>query len=443
MKICLAKGYYRIRCFLGFPEILPERRERQEILHPETDPASALREEDEGRIRLCAGILAAGLLLAVAAGLAGTEKRVEHLVRPEAGEDAREILLEGRLGGEPFEIPLRLESRKYSLREWEELKAAVWQELLQKALGENPDWEHISHDLILATETGVPGITVSWESTSPERIREDGTLGEKTEEADGETVILTAVIQWEDETFEQQVMARLSLPPVTPGDELEKNLEAYLAEAASDREKPVITLPGEYRGRALEFLKRTGTPPSLFVFLAITAVLAAWFLPEQRKKEEEKHRKESLEKAYPELISSLTVLMGAGLPVRAAWERMVLHYRASLAAGGEKQVLYEEMSLALNSLGQGVLEEEMYVRFGRRCGLQPYLRLGSLLQSNLKRGSRGLLPLMKEEAEAALEERLREARKHGEEISSRLLVPMILLFSLVMTVLMAPAILSF
>ena len=177
--------------------------------------------------------------------------------------------------------------------------------------------------------------------------------------------------------------------------------------------------------------------------MALLAAAALWFLPEQRRQEAEKERRKQLEAAYPELISSLTVLMGAGLPIRAAWERIVLNYRRRLLNGGEKHPLYEEMSLAVNSLGQGSLEEEVYIRFGRRCGLQPYLRLGSLLESNLKKGSKGLLPLLKAEAENALEERLRGARKQGEEISSRLLLPMLLLFSLVMVILMVPAFLSF
>ena len=120
-----------------------------------------------------------------------------------------------------------------------------------------------------------------------------------------------------------------------------------------------------------------------------------------------------------------------------------MQYRRSRRAGGEKRILYEEMLLSWNALSQGAHEERIYAEFGRRCGLQSYLRLGSLLESNIRKGSRGLLPLLRQEAEQALEERLRMARKQGEETSSRMLLPMLMLFALVLVILMAPAMMSF
>ena len=147
--------------------------------------------------------------------------------------------------------------------------------------------------------------------------------------------------------------------------------------------------------------------------------------------------------AYPELASSLVVLMGAGLSIRGAWESMVMSYRRSLLNGKKKHAMYEEMSYAWNALNRGESEEKVYTEFGRRCGLPAYLRLGSLLESNRKKGSRGLIPLLKEEADQATEERLRTARRLGEEASSKLLLPMVLLFSLILVILMIPAMLSF
>ena len=439
----LAPWYYRLREQLGFPGISAERKRRQMVLHPEEEALPALQAEDEKRLRLALGCVAAGLLLAGIAAVARREVQISSLIRPEVGEDAEELTLSARLGQEPYEVPVTLEARLYTAEEWMEIREIVWDRLREQALGENDSWDNIRRDLVLSEETGEPGITVSWESSDPDWIDFDGSLGELTAEQDGAQVILKALIQCEEECYEPQVTAVLRVAPGTLQERNRGELAEQLKEAAADREQQEVLLPQEFHGQSLRFLKEENSSSGLILLLALLAAAAFWFLPEQRCQEAEKERRIQLEAAYPELISSLTVLMGAGLPIRSAWERIVFSYRRRLLNGGERHPLYEEMSLAVNSLGQGSLEEEVYIRFGKRCGLQPYLRLGSLLESNLKKGSKGLLPLLKEEAENALEERLRGARKQGEEISSRLLLPMLLLFSLVMVILMVPAFLSF
>lgn len=71
------------------------------------------------------------------------------------------------------------------------------------------------------------------------------------------------------------------------------------------------------------------------------------------------------------------------------------------------------------------------------------LKFGSLLSQNLKKGSRGLVELLEQEAENGMEERKSLARKLGEEAGTKLLLPMLLMLILVIVILMVPAILSF
>ena len=140
------------------------------------------------------------------------------------------------------------------------------------------------------------------------------------------------------------------------------------------------------------------------------------------------------------MVGKLNVLTGAGLPIRQAWERMV---READLKDGKRRYLYEEMALTVHAMEQGAGEEMAYRDFGKRCGLPPYLRLGSLLEANGRKGTKGLAVLLEKEAADAFEERLQLARKQGEEVSSKLLFPMVLLFGLVLVLLMVPAFLAF
>ena len=105
----------------------------------------------------------------------------------------------------------------------------------------------------------------------------------------------------------------------------------------------------------------------------------------------------------------------------------------------EIRFAYKEVLTTIYEMESGVPEAEAYERFGRRCQLTCYIRLGSYLSQNLKKGSRGLEEFLVREAVSALEERKNNARKIGEKAGTRLLLPMILMLGVVIAVLMIPA----
>ena len=57
-------------------------------------------------------------------------------------------------------------------------------------------------------------------------------------------------------------------------------------------------------------------------------------------------------------------------------------------------------------------------------GTGAYRSLAVLLTQNLKKGSKGLLELLKQESQEAFEERRRQAKTTGEKASTKLLLPM-------------------
>lgn len=81
----------------------------------------------------------------------------------------------------------------------------------------------------------------------------------------------------------------------------------------------------------------------------------------------------------------------------------------------------------------------MYEQLGRRLELPEYYQLLQHISQYIRMGTKNLRNLMEQEMQQALEKRRELAKKKGEEASTKLLFPMILLLVLVMVMIVYPA----
>ena len=177
------------------------------------------------------------------------------------------------------------------------------------------------------------------------------------------------------------------------------------------------------------------------MFVAAGCIL--YRLQDRDLKKKLEQREEQLLLSYPEFISKLALLMGAGLPIRSAFQRMAADYQNRKTRNQELIYVYEELTLACREMGSGITEAQAYEHFGQRCRLTQYRKCAALLSQNLKKGASGLLQALQQEAEHAFEERKRNARELGEKAGTRLLLPMMLMLVVVMVLIMVPACFSF
>ena len=70
-------------------------------------------------------------------------------------------------------------------------------------------------------------------------------------------------------------------------------------------------------------------------------------------------------------------------------------------------------------------------------------KLASLLTQNLRKGSSELSELLSKEAELAMEQRKNLAKRLGEEAGTKLLLPMMLMLSIIMVLIIVPALVKF
>ncbi len=196
-----------------------------------------------------------------------------------------------------------------------------------------------------------------------------------------------------------------------------------------------------------------------FEILVIGGLLIGLLLLREREnvKNEEKRRREQLLRCYPWFVNELVLLLGAGMQVKNIFFVLIEEYENEKKRQKEetnrvikkshmedyKAPLMKELNVARRSLKLGMSEEQVYYQLGRRLKLPCYIKLMTLLEQNVRKGAKGITEAFEQEELAALEERKNLAKRYGEEASTKLLGPMILLLLVVMCMIMIPAFLSF
>lgn len=394
--------------------------------------------------RLQAGCVLAGFLLYGAAMAAGLDREGTGVLERSPhgeGETVYQVAVDGLLPQET-EISVAVGERAYTDEEAEEIFDRIWGEMPSRILGENPSLDQVRTDLNLISRRDDYGVTVDW-SGGGEWIDSLGRVYGEQASPEGEEVWLQAELS----DGSRQAVYELPVIVYPPArTEEERTVERFLAEIREEDQSQggeSFTLPEQFEGRELSYRDPEGRP--LWALPAL-GILAAVFYEteekEQRKRAREKRERE-LMRDYPEVVSRLTVFLGAGLTIRGAWEKVVRGYEKSLAEGGRKHAAYEEMRETLDRMEKKVPEGKAYQEFGKACGLQPYLKLAGLLEQNRREGTKNLRGTMRLEMASAFEERKNLARKQGEEAGAKLLIPLFLMLGVVMAMVMAPALLSF
>lgn len=182
------------------------------------------------------------------------------------------------------------------------------------------------------------------------------------------------------------------------------------------------------------------------LYVCIIAVAAVIAIPYGRLKELDKklnYRNEQMIMDYPEIIRRFSLLIGAGSSMCGAWERIVNDYmKKRKNNSADFRYIYEEMRFSLYELKNGVSEAAVYEEFGQRIRLIPYMKLGSIFTHNLRKGNSYILKQLDMSSLDAYGQRRENIKRMGEEASSKLLLPIMLQFVLVLIIIMYPAVMS-
>lgn len=382
-------------------------------------------------------ILLVSFLLAIAyfLGNSGIERK-EYVERPQYGMDVQpfEVLING--SAEKFQIL----SRQYDLESVKENFRQAYEELLVMVRGNNKSLEEVRTDLKLPTYLDQYAIAVNWSSNRNEYVNGEGTVfNYYFEENQREWVTLSATLSYEEYSCLYDIDICVQAPILSPKEALGRQVARNIEEMnQNNRLEDKIVFPESMNGQRVEYRIKRDKLEWVFVFGGIVAAVAVFLGKDADLRNLDKKRGNQMMLDYPEIISKLTILLGSGMSVRLALEKIISDYQKK----GIKRYAYEELVITCNEIRAGELESIAYSKFGKRCNIHEYLKLGALLEQNVKSGTKGLAAMLENEAWLAFEVRKNTAVKMGEEAGTKLLLPMIMMLAVVLIIVMVPALMS-
>lgn len=343
--------------------------------------------------------------------------------------------------GEIQNIELELQAVQYSEEEIRELFSRYKDILEQKVAGENVSLNQVCRKLDFAPEEGWEIIEVTWNSSDYNVILEDGTINFSAISSEKKDMVLYLILSYE----EYQEMYDIPISVIKDETAYHESLQDYLKRMEeAGRTSSYLDLPEDYDGRKVTYRRqRELSGIGGMIIIIILAVIWKWQERYTRLKEFLENREKQMIIDYPDIISELLIYVRAGMPMRNAWNKMVHDYECQKEHTGRKRYALESMKDVLREMNQGYGESDAYVLFGKKCEIPQYIKLGNLLQQNTKKGSSVLIDLLKREQIEAQECRKRQIRSAGESAGSKLMMPMIALFMMVLLIIMVPAFMSF
>ncbi len=341
------------------------------------------------------------------------------------------------------EITVLVEPISISEEEAKVLAEEVFIKLIPEILSQNAGTERITGSLNLVSHLENYPFQISWESSNSKIVKPDGEVKNEKLPLAGESVTLTVCLRYKDTYQDFRFRKEIDLKVFPPNQSIREKWHAEVVQAVeSSKEENVyeekLKLPETIQGIPIQWREKPGKDS---IYLWIMVFLTAIVIYAGKDKDLHKkvtQRKGQLERLYPELVSKLVLYLGAGMTVKNAWKKIVQDY-VDNENDTKGNVLCEEMLISCRELENGVSENEVYFRFGKRLGGNRYRKLAGLLCNHLQKGNKNILQVLREEADLALEDRRNAARVTGEEMGTKLLFPMMIMLLIVMIIIMVPA----
>lgn len=378
-----------------------------------------------------------------------SDKLFCSIKRPEPGEESqvKRINVVGEDGESITSVDVEIAPRIMTQDEAAGCFEKAYEEIAGIMCGRNKDLEHVTSNLVLP-ETAQRGVvSLTWYSGNYELINYNGNVNNiGFSENECQNVELKLIMEYEDYKSEYDFAVTVYAREYSTGDSIkiqaQKDIEAAVSSSRMDEN---INLP-QYIADSKVHYEESEKPvsPLLFVLLGGAAILVVIIADKKKVKDNAIKRKKELLYDYSEVVSKLTLLLGAGMTTRMAWHKIAADYKDNIEHGkAVRRPVYDEICKTDYNIQAGISELKAYEQFGKRCDTREYMKLAALLQTNIRKGTKELRRLLEEETADAFEKRKNMAKIKGEEATTKLIMPMMMMLMIVMAIIMIPAVWSF
>lgn len=370
------------------------------------------------------------------------------LSRNSFGQGSKEVQLSLKKDDKKKEITYKLDEQKLSAEEESKVYIQFFKKLKKIMMKNNTSLKQMQTPLNLPdTVDGYP-FEITYELAEDGYIRLDGSINEE-EQAKlkrGETyrtyIVVTARYgeYRKSKKYEIRIVPKKNISQTNVFYKIQQYLKK---EEQENRYSHDIKIPSVYKD--IEITKRQENQGGISGIL-ILFVTVCIFIPLHnylKLQEEGKKCQEQAERDFPVIVHLLTLYMGAGLSFFSAVKRISQNYQKQRELDDSKKYAFEKMMRMEQQMSNGVSQREACQDWGMQFRTDSYQKLSLILIQSFTKGGREAAMLMEAEEREAFHKRIDRAKKEGEEASTRLLFPMILLLCQVMLLVMYPALTRF
>lgn len=172
-------------------------------------------------------------------------------------------------------------------------------------------------------------------------------------------------------------------------------------------------------------------------YMAFTAAMCmlAFYYPDRELSERINKRNFSIQYEFPDFLNKLVLLVNAGMTIHRAWGKIVQDRK-------EMTPLYKELNMTYLEIKNGKPEIVAYEDFARRCRVKEITRFITAIIQNLRKGNNELVILLKLQSNECWQLRKNMARRLGEEASTKLVFPLMIMFVGILIIVILPAIMQ-
>lgn len=383
------------------------------------------------------------LCLAVAAveGMGGTGgSRVEALPRQEFGEQQITLYMEADGVAEKGAYQVTVEEQQLSEAQKQEFLDAAAEELERLLSGEG---EEISADLTVPSTLQDGRVEAAVTFWPGQVIDAEGVIHWENFEEENPLIKVSSLLECQEAEMFYEFYLNLKRPPMSHEEMFYEGLREQLQEQNGKTGTDSFALPTQVSEVPVTWYQEEEQMHWKLLLLGGVVILAHYIAGRAKREKEQKERTEGLHRDYPDIVSRLSLLVGAGMTANAAIGKLALEYQRGRMEGRQaKRPGYEELLRTWNEIQDGAGERKAYENLGVRCNQTQYRKLSSLLIQNVRKGAKGMQQLLDAEVTETYLQRRAYVKQQGEEAAAKLLLPIGMMLILVFAILIIPAMLS-
>lgn len=161
--------------------------------------------------------------------------------------------------------------------------------------------------------------------------------------------------------------------------------------------------------------------------------IVVYYLADTMQDEQFRKRSNQIKYDFPEFLTQLVLLINAGLTFERAWKKILDD------SDDTTSPLIYELKKTYKDMKSNIPRTKCLNDLARRCKVQEVNKFSSIVIQNINKGSGDMVHMLTELSNECWIERKNIAKQKGEEASSKLLFPMMLILITVFVIVLVPA----